>query len=165
MTDSLVKKAAPDERAPQMSGQQQIVVDEVFHHAPETIWRALTDGALMGRWMMQPTGFAPVVGNRFTFQTTPAGGWDGVIRCEMLEVVPNQRLVYAWRGGHADNVGYGSLLDTLVTFTLTKVGVGTRLKVVHVGFVLPRNDTAYTNMSDGWKKVVHNLSTVVDPQD
>ena len=37
---------------------QQIVVDEVFPHAPETIWKALADGALMGRWLMQPTGFA-----------------------------------------------------------------------------------------------------------
>jgi len=119
----------------------------------------------MGRWMMQPTGFEARVGRHFTFQTTPAGLWDGVIRCKVLEVVPNERLSYAWRGGHAENVGYGSLLDTLVTFTLTSVGVGTRLKVVHAGFVLPRNDTAYTNMSDGWKKVVRNLGAVIDPQD
>jgi len=155
MTESALKPA------PQNSDPQQIVVDEVFHHAPETIWRALTNGTLMGRWMMQPTGFAPEVGNRFTFQTKAAGLWDGIIECQMLEVVPNQRLSYAWRGGHADNVGYGSLLDTIVTFTLTSVGVGTRLRVVHAGFVLPVNDTAYQNMSQGWKKVVHNLSTVV----
>ena len=137
----------------------------MFHHAPETIWRALTDGALMARWMMAPTGFEAIVGNRFTFQTTAAGLWDGIIRCEILEVVPNQRLVYAWRGGHAANVGYGSLLDTIVTFTLTSVGVGTRLKVVHAGFDLPRNETAYTSMSNGWKKVVHNLGTIAGQED
>ncbi|MBK8160328.1 MAG: SRPBCC domain-containing protein [Rhodospirillaceae bacterium] len=159
MTDSALKSTSQD------SGVQQIVVDEVFHHAPETIWRALTDGALMARWMMQPTGFEARVGNRFTFQTTAAGGWDGIIRCEILEVVPNQRLVYAWRGGHAANVGYGSLLDTTVTFALTSVGVGTRLKVVHAGFDLPRNETAYTSMSNGWKKVVHNLGTIAGQQD
>ncbi|HEY1382893.1 MAG TPA: hypothetical protein VGF43_04725 [Dongiaceae bacterium] len=50
-----------------------IVVDEIFPHAPETIWKALTTGDLIGRWIMQPTGFAPVKGNRFTFQTRAAG--------------------------------------------------------------------------------------------
>jgi uncharacterized protein YndB with AHSA1/START domain len=47
-------------------------------------------------------------GNRFTYQTTPAGEWDGVIQCEVLEVIPNERLVYTWRGGHEANVGYGA---------------------------------------------------------
>ena len=43
------------------SATQEIVVDEVFPHAPETIWKTLTDGALMARWLgMTPTGFAPV---------------------------------------------------------------------------------------------------------
>jgi uncharacterized protein YndB with AHSA1/START domain len=60
---------------------EAIVVDEVFPHRPETLWRTLTDGALMGRWMMAPSGFEAVVGTRFTFQTTPAGPWDGSIRC------------------------------------------------------------------------------------
>ena len=39
---------------------QEIVVDEIFPHAPETIWRTLTDGELMARWLgMTPSGFAP----------------------------------------------------------------------------------------------------------
>ena len=63
-------------------GTQSIVVEEVFPHAPETIWKALTTGALISRWMMAPTGFEPVQGNRFTFQTRPAGAWDGVIHCQ-----------------------------------------------------------------------------------
>ena len=102
------------------SDTQDIVVDEVFPHAPETIWKALTTGELMGRWLMAPTGFEPVKGKRFTFQTKPAGAWDGVIHCQVLEVVPNERLVYAWQGGHDGNVGYGSRLDTVVTWTLAK---------------------------------------------
>ena len=134
-----------------------IVVDEIFPHAPETIWKALTTGALIARWLMEAHGFAPVVGNRFTYKTTPAGAWDGTIRCEILEVVPNQRLVYSWQGGHEANVGYGSKLDTLVTWTLARVENGTRVRVGHSGFVLPRTDTAYRNMSDGWRKVVPRL--------
>ena len=55
------------------SSTQDIVVDEVFPHAPETLWQTLTTGALMARWLMEPRGFAPVPGTHFTYQTKPAG--------------------------------------------------------------------------------------------
>ena len=139
---------------------QAIVLDDVFPHTPDVLWKALTSGDLIGRWLMSPKGFAPVVGNRFTFQTTPAGAWDGTIHCEVLEVVPNERLSYAWRGGHEDNEGYGSKLETVVTFTLGRTDTGTRLSLIHSGFLLPKNDTAYRNMSEGWKKVVRRFETV-----
>jgi uncharacterized protein YndB with AHSA1/START domain len=143
------------------SATQDIVIDEVFPHAPETIWKTLTSGELMARWIhMTPTGFEPVKGNRFTYQTTPAGKWDGTIRCEVLEVIPNERFAYAWKGGDESNSGYGSKLDTVVTFTLSKTANGTRLRFVHSGFVLPKNESAYTNMSGGWKKVVENVGVI-----
>lgn len=145
---------------------QEIVVDEVFPHAPETIWKTLTSGELMGRWLgMAPAGFEPVVGNRFTYQTTAAGEWDGTIQCEVLELIPNQRFVYSWKGGHSGNAGYGSLLDTVVTFTLSQVEGGTRLRLVHSGFVLPRNDSAYRNMSGGWSQVVPRIGAIAGEQD
>ncbi|BAM90791.1 conserved hypothetical protein [Bradyrhizobium oligotrophicum S58] len=139
---------------------QGIVVEEIFPHAPEVIWKALTNGELIGRWLMAPTGFEAVVGNRFTFQTTPAGRWDGTIHCEVLEVAPNERLSYAWKGGHDSNVGYGAPLETVVTFSLSRAETGTRLRLVHSGFVLPANETAYRKMSEGWKKVVANLDRI-----
>jgi uncharacterized protein YndB with AHSA1/START domain len=142
------------------STTQEIVVDEVLPHAPETIWKTLTTGDLIGRWLMTPSGFEPVEGNRFTFQTTPAGEWDGTIHCRIVELVTNERLAYTWRGGHEGNAGYGSPLDTVVTWTLSRVAGGTRLRLVHSGFVAPRNDSAYRSMGEGWKKVVHNVGDV-----
>ena len=139
---------------------QEIVVDEVFPHAPETIWKALTNGELIGRWIMVPTGFEPVKGTYFTFQTTPGGAWDGVIHCQVLEVIPNERLCYAWKGGHETNVGYGAPLDTVVTWTLCRVESGTRLRLVHSGFITPMNDSAFKTMSGGWTKVVQKLGSV-----
>lgn len=144
---------------------REIVLDEVFPHAPDVLWKALTTGAMIARWMMEPKGFAAVVGTRFTFQTTPAGAWDGTIRCQVLEVQPNERLVYAWQGGDEANTGYGAPLDTVVTFTLSPVDAGTRLRLVHSGFVLPRNDTAFTNMSGGWPKVFKQLDSVAAEKD
>ena len=141
----------------------QIMVDEVFPHAPEMIWKTLTSAELMGRWVgMVPTGFEPVVGNRFTYRTTAAGEWDGTIQCEVLEVIPNERFVYSWRGGHEGNVGYGAPLDTLVTFTLEQTEGGTRLRLVHSGFVLPRNETAYRGMSAGWSQVVSRIAAIAE---
>jgi uncharacterized protein YndB with AHSA1/START domain len=148
------------------AGTHDIVVQEVFPHAPETIWKTLTSGGLMARWIeMTPTGFAPVRGTRFTFQTTPAGAWDGVIRCQVLEVIPNERLVYSLKSGHEGNVGYGALLDTVVTFTLARAKNGTRLRLVHSGFMLPKNETAFNNMGQGWKKVVPRIGAIADEQD
>jgi len=145
---------------------EQIAVDEVFPHAPEVIWKTLTSAELMGRWVgMAPTGFEPEVGNRFTYRTTPGGEWDGTIHCEVLEVIANRRFVYSWKGGHEDNVGYGAPLDTVVTFTLEEVGGGTRLRLVHTGFVLPRNETAYRGMSNGWPQVVSRVGTISGERD
>ena len=139
---------------------RDIEVDEVFPHAPETIWKTLTTGELIGRWLMTPTGFEPVQGKHFTFQTTPAGAWDGVIHCQVLEVVPNQRLAFAWKGGHEGNVGYGSRLDTVVTWILSTAESGTRLRLVHSGFVAPTNDSAFKTMSEGWKQVVQRVGAI-----
>jgi uncharacterized protein YndB with AHSA1/START domain len=149
------------------SRTQQILVDEIFPHAAETIWKTLTSGGLMGRWLrMAPSGFSPELGNRFTYQTTPAGEWDGTIHCEVLELVPNERFVYSWVGGDESNDGaYGSKLDTKVSFSLEKVEGGTRLRLVHSGFVTPRNDSAYRGMSGGWKQVVPAIGAIAREQE
>jgi uncharacterized protein YndB with AHSA1/START domain len=127
---------------------QDIVVDEVFPHAPETIWKTLTTASLMGRWLMMPAGFEPVEGKHFTYQTKPAGAWDGTIHCEVLEVKPNERLAYAWQGGHEENIENG-----------------TRLRLIHSGFVRPTNDAAFKTMGEGWKKVVQTIGAIADGKD
>ncbi len=141
---------------------QEIVVEELFPHSARTVWKALTSGAIMERWMMRPSGFEPIEGCVFTFQTKPAGAWDGVIHCRVLEATPDVCLAYSWTGGREENVGYGSKLDTVVTWTLAEEPDGTRVRLVHSGFELPKNETALTNMSDGWKKVVPRLRATID---
>ncbi len=147
------------------SSLQQIVVDEIFPHAPQVIWRALTTGEMMARWLMRPSGFEAVVGNQFIYQTKPAGAWDGTIHCEVLEVQENVRFAYAWRGGDDSNEGYGSRLDTVVTWTLEPVAEGTRVRLVHSGFELPKNEVAFRNMGDGWKVVVPRLEATIRQAD
>ena len=143
---------------------RDIVVEEVLPHTPEAIWKTLTTGELIGRWLMAPTGFEPVEGKRFTFQTKPAGAWDGIIHCQVLEAIANERLVYSWKGGHEENAGYGSPLDTIVAWTLAKTQDGTRLRLVHAGFRVPRNASALETMGNGWKIVVPRIGAIADEQ-
>ena len=140
---------------------QKIMVDEVFPHKPALIWKALTSGDLMARWMMQPSGFEPVQGRKFTFQTTPTGAWDGIIHCEILEVRPNELFAYSWKAGHEGNVGYGSKLNTVVTWTLSQTAAGTRVRLIHSGFKLPDNETAFRGMGEGWIKIFPRLLAVI----
>ena len=143
----------------------EIVVDEVFPHAPEVVWKTLTTPELMGRWLKMPsTGFEPTTGTRFTYQTSPADEWDGVIHCLVLDVIPNERLVYEWRGGHEANLEYGSRLDTVVTWTITPVEGGARLRVVHSGFRLPKNQFAFRGMSHGWPGVLQRIGALASEQ-
>ena len=140
-------------------------VEEMFPHPPEVVWKALATPSLLSRWFkMTAVGFEPVIGNQVTYQTDPAEGWDGTVLCQVIEVILNERFTYSWKGGNERNTGYGSLPNTVVTFTQTRVHVGTRLRMVHSGFERPRNDTAYGNMSGGWPEVIRRLRTLTREQ-
>lgn len=154
-------------RRPDQGGDRSIVrdiiVEDVLPHSPERVWKALTTAELIGRWLM-PNDFEPVVGKRFTFTTRPIGAWDGIVQCEVLEVVSFRRLIYSWMGGADAEDGkdsYGSRLDSVVTWTLQPEGKGTRLRMVHAGFRSPGNDFAYGAMSSGWQRIVGKISEIV----
>jgi uncharacterized protein YndB with AHSA1/START domain len=138
---------------------RDIVVEDVLPHSCETIWRALTQRELIARWLM-PNDFELAPGRHFTFQTKPVGTWDGVVHCEIMEIRPHEKLVYRWRGGSDDNGQYGTRLDSTVTWTLTPVEGGTRLRLVHAGFRSPQNDFAFDAMSGGWKHVLPRIGEV-----
>ena len=95
-----------------------------YPHAPERVWRALTDRELLARWLM-PNDFEPRVGHQFTFRTEPGPGFDGIVSCEVLEIDPPTNLAFTWRGGP---------IDTVVRFTLVREGEGTRLRMEQTGF-------------------------------
>jgi uncharacterized protein YndB with AHSA1/START domain len=124
------------------------------------VWQALTSAELIGRWLM-PNDFAAEVGRRFTFRTRPMGDWDGVVQCEVLELVPQRKLVYSWKGGSSRNTAYGSALDTVVTWTLTPAAGGTHLRMVHAGFRSPENDFAFDAMSPGWTGILRSIPRVI----
>ena len=101
-----------------MRETHSITVEKVLPYSAEKIWRTLTSCERIAKWLM-PNDFAPAVGHRFNFRTSPMGDWDGVVHCEVLACNPPKLLRYSWKGGADSNPAYGSRLDTTVTWTLT----------------------------------------------
>jgi uncharacterized protein YndB with AHSA1/START domain len=94
-------------------------------HAPEKVWRALTDPALLAEWLLPVFDLKLEPGAAFAFKTQAYPGWDGTVNCRFVEIEAHRRLSYTW------NVPF---LDTVVTFTLTPTASGTRLSIVQSGF-------------------------------
>lgn len=94
-------------------------------HAPEKVWRALTEPELLAQWLLPVIGFKLEPGAEFTYKTQPYPGWDGTVNCRFVEIEPHRKLRYTWTV---------PFLDTVVTFTLTPTASGTRLTLVQSGF-------------------------------
>lgn len=110
-------------------------------HAPEKVWRALTDPALLAEWLLPVIGFQLEPGAAFTFKTQPQPGWVGTVDCRFLEIEPHRRLCWSWVVGD---------LDTVVTFTLAPTEAGTRLSLVQSGFK-PHQKQNLAGARYGWK--------------
>ena len=65
-------------------------------HAPEKVWRALTDPALLAEWLLPVVDLELEPGAAFTFKTQPHPGWDGTVNCRMLEIEAQRKLSYTW---------------------------------------------------------------------
>ena len=143
-----------------MSETATIVVEYDLPDPPEKVWRALTDPAILARWLM-PNDIKAELGHRFTFRTQPIGDWDGVVHCEVLECDRPRRLAYSWRGGSRDQAKYGQYLDTIATWTLTPTATGgTTLRLEHSGFA--PDSFAYQAMGQGWRgKIAERITQVL----
>jgi uncharacterized protein YndB with AHSA1/START domain len=129
---------------------RSVVIERVFAHPPEKLWRALTESPLMAQWLMK-NDFEPAVGRKFQFRFDPVPNWDGVIDCEVLIVDPLKRLSYSW----------GSLgLGSVVLFTLTPAEGGTHVRMEQSGF-RPDQEQAYKGAKYGWKSFFDGLERVV----
>ena len=117
-----------------------------YPHPPAKVWRVLTTREHLARWLMQ-NDFEPRVGHKFQFRAKPVGGWDGIVNCEVLELVPERRLVITWTS---------NVIDTKVTFLLEPAGGGTRLTLLHTGFRGMKGVMTSFILGMGWKGMIKN---------
>jgi uncharacterized protein YndB with AHSA1/START domain len=124
---------------------RSVVVERDLAFPCDRVWRALTQPHLIAEWLMR-NDFAPVLGQRFTL----SGDW-GSVECEVLEIEPEQRLVYRW----------GAMgLDSTVTWTLAPTATGTHLRMEQAGF-RPDQDQAFHGARLGWRRFLGALDDLL----
>jgi uncharacterized protein YndB with AHSA1/START domain len=135
---------------------RSIVIEREMPHAPEKVWRALTQGPLMEEWLMA-NDFQPVVGHKFHFHTAPMPHWNGITACEVLIVEPYERLAYSWcASGEEAAAG----LKTVVTWTLTPTKRGVIVRMEQAGFRVDEENN-YQGARYGWQRNMGRLEQVV----
>jgi uncharacterized protein YndB with AHSA1/START domain len=128
-----------DRTAPSQTHAISFEVD--LHHAPEKVWRALTEPALLAEWLLPVIDLKLEPGAAFMFKTQPHPGWDGTVSCRLLEIEKHRKLRYTWTV---------PFLDTVVTFTLTPTESGTRLSIEQSGFERDQKQN-FGGARYGWK--------------
>jgi activator of HSP90 ATPase len=102
---------------------------------PDRVYAVLTDGKL----------FTEATGGRKAEIGRDEGAafslFGGAIHGRVVELVPDQRVVQAWRPRPWPDGHY-----SLVRFTLTKDGAGTRVVLEHTGYP----DEQHDHLSAGW---------------
>lgn len=114
---------------------QQVVV---FQASPESVYDALLDSKKFSDF----TGGAPAKISR-----DPGGAFScfgGMITGRTVELVPNQRIVQAWRAGNWPDGVY-----SIVKFELKAQGPDTKLTLHHAGF--PEDNREH--LDAGWYKM------------
>lgn len=133
-----------------------VIERELHVDAPiERVWQVLTDPAYVARWF----------GDRAEIDLRPGGaavfGWsaygDGHAVVERVE--PPTLFAFRWMREH-DVPFDPDGVQTLVEFSLTPDGGGTRLRLVESGFV---QDEHRQENSGGWDAELADLVALLEP--
>jgi uncharacterized protein YndB with AHSA1/START domain len=129
-----------------------IIVERTFDAPVSKVWTALTDKDEMKSWYFDLAAFKAEEGFRFEFTGGPSPEKQYKHLCEVIEVIPQQKLVYSWR-----YEGYAGI--SFVSFELFKTGNQTLLRLTHSGIEsFPREnaDLDISNFVKGWNEIVNN---------
>ena len=138
--------AAPDE----ISHAAEAIHQEVSLQAdPARVYSALTDA----KQFEQVTQLSAAVKSGMVKAPKPAeigrapgspfSLFGGIISGRLLELVPNARIVQAWRAGD-----WAAGIYSIARFELVKAATGTRLVFDHTGF--PKGDGEH--LAQGWRE-------------
>jgi uncharacterized protein YndB with AHSA1/START domain len=128
-----------------------------FKQPPEEVWDYLTKPELIEQWLMK-TNLKPIVGYKFqfTFVAKEGSKYKGFVDCEILEVIPFQKLSYTWDGEIADG---SRVFNSEVVWTLTPKEEGTELQLLHNGFEVLED---LLNHASGWQTCVERLNNHIN---
>jgi uncharacterized protein YndB with AHSA1/START domain len=144
-------------------------LQRVIPAPPERVYRAWLDPELLRGWLAP--GDSEVtrvevderVGGHYRIWQAGPGGEVGGFECELLELVPSERLVFRW-GFVGPGRTEGPVFDSLLTVTFAETADGqTQLTLVHerlddLAAAMP--DVA-ANVEPGWESVLEKLALVL----
>ena len=130
------------------------------------VWRALTDHREFGQWFRVRLESPFVPGQIARGNITHPGYehlvWEAVVQ----RMEPERLFSFTWHPYAIDpNQDYSGEPPTLVEFTLEKIAMGTRLRIVESGFdKLPakRRDEAFRMNERGWSGQSENIARHVE---
>jgi uncharacterized protein YndB with AHSA1/START domain len=130
---------------------------ERFYPSPiEKVWNAIATSEALSEWLM-PTDFKLEKGYEFTFRTKPQPGFDGIVKCKVIDFEVPTSLSYSWQGGPFKK-------PTVVSFRLKSVEEGTLLSFKHSGFEgLINQYIVRFILGSGWKNLLFKkIKTYLD---
>lgn len=136
-----------------------ITVERLFDSTTDKVWKAITDKEEMKKWYFDLPEFRAEEGFKFEFYGGPTPERQYLHTCEVVEVVPENILVYTWKYDGYPGISY-------VSFELFPQDSNTLLKITHTGletFASTNPDFAVSNFQEGWNSIIHeNLRTYLD---
>ncbi len=118
-------------------------VERTYAAERERVFKAWADPKAKARWFSPPKGFSHTelesdfrVGGRENISSTPPGGQPHVFDATYWDIVPNERIVYAYEM-HLNGV---KISVSLATIEFKAAGKGTRLLLSETGAFLDGYD-------------------------
>ena len=150
--------------------QPVIRIERTIPASPSEVYRAWLDPDLVRRWMA-PGSFAATqveidarVGGHYRIWHSDSGAAAGGFESELLELVPDERIVLRWGFAGPDRAS-GPVFDSLLTITLAEQASGTALTLVHerlddLAAAMPH---VAQNVEAGWVDVLGQLTLLLAP--
>lgn len=107
-----------------------------YNATPERIYGVLLDARQFSAFTGQPAEIQPQPGGAFQL-------FGGRVEGRIVELVPNQRIVQAWRPA-----SWPSGFYSIVRFELTSRQAGTRIILDHAGFTAEK----WVTLNEGWRE-------------
>lgn len=126
---------------------KEIKIERFYPYPIEVVWNAIASSEALSEWLM-PTDFKLEKGFEFTFRTKPQPGFDGIVKCKVIDFAVPERLSYSWQGGPLKK-------PTLVSFELRSTKDGTMLYFRQSGFEgLINQYIVRFILGSGWKDLL-----------
>ncbi|MBI3859586.1 MAG: SRPBCC domain-containing protein [Thaumarchaeota archaeon] len=134
---------------------KKLVISQAYYvdAPPEVVFKALTQPKQLTKWFLSSAKIRPIEGTSYTFTWNGGSSHTGKVK----RVTPNRSLVLTWPDRFK-----GKTYITEASFSLSKKGTGTMLKLKHTGF--KEGDDwlwLFGAVQSGWAYFLTNLKSVL----